>query len=179
MPKQIAVAEHSTIAQLEQLYKQANGGVESRKARWGQLTPADFTSVSNYLAIIVQGKKTEEVTEITRYSRTGIYTLVKRYNESGVEELGDFHYQNIGASPLIDDAQQSQLWQVLPEKAPDGGLWNGRTRCRLANSLDEVTNSEIIFSSSSWNTSFGTILIAKTLQLRWLSTSARNSCPHF
>ena len=31
MPKQIAVAEHSTIAQLEQLYKQANGGVESRQ----------------------------------------------------------------------------------------------------------------------------------------------------
>ncbi len=51
MPKRIAVAEHSSIAQLEQLYKQATGGVESRKARWGKLPPADFTSVSNYLAI--------------------------------------------------------------------------------------------------------------------------------
>ena len=33
MPKRITVAEHTNIAELEQLYKQGTGGVESRKAR--------------------------------------------------------------------------------------------------------------------------------------------------
>ena len=42
-----------------------------------------------------------------------------------MEGLGDFRHQNKGAKPLIDDEEQAQLWQVLQEKAPDGGLWNG------------------------------------------------------
>lgn len=65
MRKRIAVAKHSSIAQLEQLYKQATGGVESRQFQ--------------IIWLLTQGKKTEEVTEITGYSRTWIYALVKRY----------------------------------------------------------------------------------------------------
>ena len=40
MPKRITVAEHASIAQLEQLYKQATGGVESRQYQiiWSGLT---------------------------------------------------------------------------------------------------------------------------------------------
>ena len=53
--------------------------------------------------LLAQGKKTEEVEEITGYSRTWIYALVKRYNELGIEGLGDFYYQNKGALPLIND----------------------------------------------------------------------------
>lgn len=94
MPKRITVAEHSNIAQLEQLYKQATSGVESRQLQ--------------IIWLLAQGKKTEEVEEITGYSRTWIYALVKRYNEQGVEGLGDERHQNKGASPLIDDVQQAQ-----------------------------------------------------------------------
>ena len=90
--------------------------------------------------LLAQGKKTEEVTQITGYSRTWIYALVKRYNELGVEGLGGFRHQNIGASPLIDDVQQAQLWQVLQEKAPDGGLWNGR---KVADWLTALTGRQI------------------------------------
>ncbi len=60
------------------------------------------------------------------YSRTWIDALVKRYNEQGIEGLGDFRHQNKGAWPLINDVQQAHLWQDLQGKAPDGGLWNGR-----------------------------------------------------
>lgn len=112
MPKRITVAEHTNIAELEQLYKQASGGVESRQLQ--------------IIWLLAQGRKTEEVEEITGYSRTWIYALVKRYNALGIKGLGDFRHQNRGASPLIDDVQQAQLWQVLQGKAPDGGLWNGR-----------------------------------------------------
>ncbi len=34
--------------------------------------------------------------------------------------------------------QQAQLWQVLQEKAPDRGLWNGR---KVADWLSEVTGT--------------------------------------
>lgn len=112
MPKRITVAEHTNIAQLEQLYKQANCGVESRQFQ--------------IVWLLAQGKKTEEVEEITGYSRTWIYALVKRYNELGIEGLGDNRRQNQGAKPLINDVEQAQLWQVLQGNAPDGGLWNGR-----------------------------------------------------
>ncbi len=126
MPKRITVAEHTNIAELEQLYKQTRGGVESRQFQ--------------IIWLLAQGKKTEEVEEITGYSRTWIYALVKRYNELGVEGLGDLRHQNKGASPLIDDVQQAQLWQVLQENAPDGGLWNGR---KVADWLTSLTGRNI------------------------------------
>ena len=126
MPKRITVTEHSNIAELEQIYKQATDGIESRQFQ--------------IIWLLAQGKKTEEVKEITGYSRTWIYALVKRYNESGVEGLGDERHQNKGASPLIDDLQQAQLWQVLQEKAPDGGLWNGR---KVADWLTGLTGRQI------------------------------------
>ena len=126
MPKRITVAEHTNIAELEQLYKRASGGVESRQFQ--------------IIWLLAQGKKTEEVTQITGYSRTWIYALVKRYNELGIEGLGDLRHHNLGAKPLIDDVQQAQLWQVLQEKAPDGGLWNGR---KVADWLTALTERQI------------------------------------
>ena len=74
MPKRIAVAEHSSIAQLEQLYKQATGGVESRQYQ--------------IIWLLAQGKKSEEVEEITGYSRTWIYALVKRYWRTRHRRIG-------------------------------------------------------------------------------------------
>lgn len=126
MPKRITIAEHLNISELEQLYRQAKNGVESRQYQ--------------IIWLLAQGKKTEEVEEITGYSRTWMYALVKRYNEKSLEGLGDRRSQNQGASSLVDDIQQAQLWLVLQEKAPDGGLWNGR---KVADWLSEVTGTTI------------------------------------
>ena len=126
MPKRITVAEHAKSAQLEQLYKKAKAGVESRQLQ--------------IIWLLAQGKRTEEVQEITGYSRTWIYALVKRYNELGIKGLGDFRSSNQGAKPLIDDVQQAQLWQALQEKAPDGGLWNGR---KVADWLSGLTGRQV------------------------------------
>ena len=94
MPKRISVAKHLTIEQLEQYYRQAKDGVESRQYQ--------------IIWLLAQGKKTEEVEEITGHSRTWIYALVKRYNEYGVAGLGDRRNQNQGSKPLIDDVEQAQ-----------------------------------------------------------------------
>jgi transposase len=126
MPKQITDATHVDVSELERLYRQAKVGVESRQYQ--------------IIWLLAQGKKTQEVAEVTGYSRKWIYALVKRYNELGVEGIGDRRSENQGAKTLIDDIHQAQLWQALQENAPDGGLWNGR---KVANWLSEVTGVSI------------------------------------
>lgn len=76
-----------------------------------------------------------------------MYALVKRYNEFGVEGLGDAfgglrlrRQLNQGTQPLVDDIQQALLWQALQEKAPDGRLWNGT---KVADWLTEATGTRI------------------------------------
>lgn len=78
---------------------------------------------------------TEEVAEVTGYSRDWIYELVRSYNRLGVEALGDLRKHNRGASPKLDDIQQANLLQALRGNAPDGGLWNGR---KVADYLSEL-----------------------------------------
>jgi len=61
MPKRISIATHLNI-ELEQVYRQAKDGRKS--------------PVSDYMVTAQGKKKTEE--EVTGYSRTWIYALVKR-----------------------------------------------------------------------------------------------------
>jgi transposase len=126
MPKRINIAEHSNISELEQLYKHAKDGIESRQYQ--------------IIWLLAQGKKTEEVEEITGYSRTWIYALVKRYNELGIRGIGDRRSENQGVKALVDDIHQALLWQALQDNAPDGGFWNGR---KVADWLSEVTGITI------------------------------------
>ena len=126
MPKRISIATHLNISELEQVYRQAKDGVESRQCQ--------------IIWLLAQGKKTEEVESVTGYSRTWIYALVKRYNELGISGIGDRRSENQGAKTLIDDIHQAQLWQALQSNAPDGGFWNGR---KVADWLSEVTGIKI------------------------------------
>lgn len=126
MPKRITIAEHSKISELEKLYKHAKDGIETRQYQ--------------IIWLLAQGKKTEEVQQITGYSRTWIYALVKRYNELGISGLCDRRQKNQGSKPLIKDVELSRLWQVLQGNAPDGGLWNGR---KVADWLTSVTGKHI------------------------------------
>lgn len=66
--------------------------------------------------------------------------MVKSYNKLGVEGIGDRRRQNPGAKTLVGDIHQAQLWQALPEKAPDGGFGNGR---KVAEWLSAVTGTAI------------------------------------
>lgn len=66
--------------------------------------------------------------------------MVKRYNQWGPSGLGDRRSHNQGSKPLIEDIEQAQLWQVLQDNSPDGGLWNGR---KVADWLTSVTGRYI------------------------------------
>ena len=126
MPKRITIAPHLSLDQLEQRYRLAKDPVER--------------SHYQIIWLLAQGKKTEQVAEVTGYSRSWIYELVWGYNRIGPETLGDSRHKNPGAAPLLDDIQQANLQEVLRGAAPDGGLWNGR---KVADYLSELLGHPI------------------------------------
>ena len=77
---------------------------------------------------------------VTGYSRGWIYELVWGYNHLGPESLGDQRCKNTDADPLLNDVEQAQLWQVLQQPPPDGGLWNGR---KVADWMSELKGKKI------------------------------------
>jgi hypothetical protein len=77
---------------------------------------------------------------VTGYSRGWIYELVWGYNHLGPESLGDQRCKNTDADPLLNDVKQAQLWQVLQQPPPDGGLWNG---CKVADWMSELKGKKI------------------------------------
>lgn len=111
MPKRIQIAPHLTIDELEQRYRQAKDGIER--------------SHYQIIWLLAQGRRTEEVAQLTGYSRSWIYELVWGYNRLGLQAIGDKRRHNAGAAPLLDEDQQAQLWQLLQEPPADGDLWDG------------------------------------------------------
>lgn len=71
------------------------------------------------------GKPSSLVSQVTGYSRSWIYELVRSYNQNGSIMLGDQRKNNQGAKPLLDDQQLALLYQALQSPPNDGGLWNG------------------------------------------------------
>ena len=66
--------------------------------------------------------------------------MVRRYNTEGTKGLGDQRKRNIGRESLLDDINQAQLWQLLHQPAPDGGLWNSR---KLADWLSDKIGRQV------------------------------------
>jgi transposase len=74
--------------------------------------------------LLAQGKKTEDVSSITGYSRNWIYCVVRRYNSSGIARVEARRRGNYGTNSILDDLELAKLWQALQGEASDGGLWN-------------------------------------------------------
>lgn len=126
MPKRISVALHLTTEELEQRYRSSTDSVER--------------SHYQIIWLLAKGRHTEEVVEVTGYSRSWIYELVRSYNHLGDEALGDLRRYNPGSAPKLDDIQQANLIQALRGTAPDGGLWNGR---KVADYLSQLLGERV------------------------------------
>ncbi len=77
--------------------------------------------------LLSEGKTTREVCEVTGYSVGWIRQIARRYNERGVEGLGDRRHSNPGASEraLLDEAGEAELLEALQGPPPGGGMWSG------------------------------------------------------
>ena len=108
--------------------------------RYRSATNAIERSHYQIIWLLSTGKSSLEVASVTGYSRTWVYQVRARYNQQGIEGLGDLRKHNQGKEPLLSDVQQAQLHQVLCGPAPDGGLWNGP---KVAEWMSEITGQNI------------------------------------
>jgi transposase len=126
MPRQLKLLPYLSIDELETLYRQAKDRVER--------------SHYQIIWLLSLGRTTQEVADVTGYSLNWIRTLVRRYNQRGIQGIKDGRHDNSGAEPLLNNAQEAQLWQILQSPAPDGGLWNGR---KVAEWMSEVSGRKV------------------------------------
>lgn len=133
MPKRLRLEAHLSTEELEDRY---------HKAR-------DPVARSHYQIVwlLSSGKLTREVTEATGYSPEWIREISHRYNEGGVEGLGDRRHTNPGASPLLSLAEQRELSKALEGSPEDGGLWNSR---KVAEWIEKKTGRRGLRAQRGW-----------------------------
>lgn len=95
MPKRITIQPHLSLEELQNRFRAA---VTVKLAHHYQI-----------IWLLAQGKMTEEVMEITGYSRDWIYELVRGYNHFGPDSLGDHRCKNQDHDPLLNDVRPNQL----------------------------------------------------------------------
>jgi transposase len=116
MTSRIFLAPHHSTKELEQRYKAAGGGIDR--------------SHLQIIWLLSQGHAAKFVAEVTGYSSTWVSKILWRYNDHGLDGLGDGRLDNPGAAALLDPAQLEELRDVVSEPPPDGGLWTGRKVAR-------------------------------------------------
>ena len=74
--------------------------------------------------LLKQGKTTKEVTGLMGYFLDWIYRLCKRYNEGGLESLGDKR-QNNGRAPTFTPQQEAEIKKSLRSLVTEMSLGRG------------------------------------------------------
>jgi len=116
MPKRIELSPHATTEELENLYRKAKDPVER--------------SYLQIVWLLSEGTRTEEVSEVTGYSPGWVRKIARRYNEWGVDALGDRRHSNPGAKQraLLDESGEEELLEALqgaPPASVGSGMWSG------------------------------------------------------
>ena len=126
MPKKIILKSHISTKELYNIYRNSPSAIERTHYQ--------------IIWLLSTGKSVIEVAKVTGYSKPWIYEIMARYNDKGIEGLGDLRKHNKGKEPLLSEFQQAQLHQVLANPPADGGLWNGR---KVAEYMSQITGKEI------------------------------------
>lgn len=111
MSRKIRLADHLSVLELEQRYRQAHEPV----AR----------SHFHILWLLTGGKTAKQTAQLTGYSSYWIGQIARRYNDGGPDALGDRRQSNPGGQWLLSEPQKCALAQALTQPPEDGGLWSG------------------------------------------------------
>src|SRR5215208_6998822 len=136
MPKRLQLSPHASTQELEHLYRKAKDPVER--------------SHLQIVWLLSEGRTTGEVCEVTGDSPGGVRKIARRYNERGVEGLGDRRHQNPGAREraLLDEEGQAELREALLEGSPPGGgMWSGP---KVARWIEERNGLEKVHAQRGW-----------------------------
>src|SRR3954454_5948352 len=103
---------HTPTAELERLYKAATTVIER--------------SHLHIIWLLSRGFAAKLVADVTGFTQRWISELVGRYNQFGLDGLGDHRRFNAGAKPLLDQGNLVRLRHWLDGEPPGHGLWTGR-----------------------------------------------------
>src|SRR5215218_5297158 len=116
MPKRLELSPHASTEELEYLYRKARDPVER--------------SHLQIVWLLSEGRSIGQVCEVTGHSPGWVRKIARRYNEGGVDALGDRRHLNPGAKEraLLDEAGEEELLVALQGPPPawvGGGMWSG------------------------------------------------------
>jgi|AGTN01.1.fsa_nt_gi hypothetical protein len=112
MGSKVHLVHHLDEAELYRLYREEKDGTHR--------------SHLQIVWLLTSGRSAQFVSEVTGYSQRWISVIIGRYNEAGVEGLGDLRRFNPGSRPLLDTAHRDRLRADLEDPPPDRGLWTAR-----------------------------------------------------
>jgi transposase len=135
MPKRLKLQPHTAPEELERHYRKAKDPVERTHLQ--------------IVWLLSEGKPTREVCEVTGYSPGWVRQIARRYNERGVEGLGDRRHGNPGAASraLLTHAQQEELMEALGAPPQDGGMWSSR---KVAEWIEHKTGRQQVRAQRGW-----------------------------
>ncbi len=96
-----------------------------------------------------RGKPLSEVAEMAGYSTKWVKEISRRYEERGVEGLGDRRHTNPGAADraLLSEEQQRELKQALLEAPAEGGMWSSS---KVARWIERRTGRANVRAQRGW-----------------------------
>jgi len=135
MPKRLELSPHASTEELERRYRKAKDPVGR--------------SHHQIVWLLSEGRTTEEVCEVTGYSPGWVRRIARRYNELGLEGLGDRRQANPGAREraLLDEEGQAELREALSGPPPGGGMWSGP---KVARWIAERNGLEKVHAQRGW-----------------------------
>jgi transposase len=77
------------------------------------------------LWLLSSGYEIDEIAELLSFSTRWVQVLIKRYNESGPEALGDQRVHNGAPPTILTPAALAALKRRITTPPEDGGLWSG------------------------------------------------------
>jgi transposase len=99
------------------------------------------------------GDSIREVAEMVGYSEKWTREIARRYEEQGVEGLGDRRHGNPGAKEraLLDEEGQAELREALLEESPPGGgMWSGPKVARWIEQRTGLEKLEKVHAQRGW-----------------------------
>ena len=138
MPKRLELSPHANTQELEHLYRKARDPVQR--------------SHLQIVWLLSEGRTTGEISEVTGYSLGWVRKIVRRYNERGLQGLGDRRHRNPGAKDraLLDEEGQVELREVLlrpPPASVGGGKWSGP---KVARWIEQRNGLEKVHAQRGW-----------------------------
>lgn len=121
MPKYLQLEAHLSQEELEAGYRRSKTGIER----------------SHYQVIwlFCQGKRSQEVAEVTGYHVERVRQLVRRYNAQGPSALGDQRQHNTGGEALLSERQEAELKAEVEQAFAEGQPYTG---VQVARRMSEI-----------------------------------------